>query len=131
MIEVKAELVGNVWKIITKPGDAVIEDQPLLILESMKMEIEVWRPELESWRKSRSKKRITSSRARCLSSWSRFPFWWEALLHGCYTAEAVAHHRAQFEFGFGSGPGIRTLNLAVNRSLRPVQKQRLEFAACR
>jgi len=44
LIEVKAELVGNVWKIITKPGDAVIEDQPLLIIESMKMEIEVVAP---------------------------------------------------------------------------------------
>src|SRR5216683_3261253 len=29
---------------------------------------------------------------------------------------------AQSEFRFGSGPGIRTLNLAVNRSLLPVQK---------
>lgn len=36
--------MGNVWKIITKPGDAVVEDQPLLILESMKMEIEVVAP---------------------------------------------------------------------------------------
>ena len=32
---------------------------------------------------------------------------------------------------FGSGAGIRTLNLAVNRSLNPVQKYRLEFAECR
>src|SRR6266849_11077835 len=44
LIEVKAELVGIVWKIIAKPGDAVIEDQPLLIIESMKMEIEVVAP---------------------------------------------------------------------------------------
>lgn len=44
MIEVKAELVGNVWKIVTKPGDVVAEDQTLLILESMKMEIEVVAP---------------------------------------------------------------------------------------
>lgn len=44
LIEVKAELVGNVWKIVIKPGDAVIEDQPLLVLESMKMEIEVVAP---------------------------------------------------------------------------------------
>ena len=44
MIEVKAEMVGNVWKIITKLGDSVIEDQPLLILESMKMEIDVVAP---------------------------------------------------------------------------------------
>jgi acetyl-CoA carboxylase biotin carboxyl carrier protein len=44
MIEIKAELVGNVWKIIAKPGDAVAEDQTLLIIESMKMEIEVVAP---------------------------------------------------------------------------------------
>ncbi len=44
MIEVKAELVGNVWRILAKPGDAVIEDQPLIIIESMKMEIEVVAP---------------------------------------------------------------------------------------
>ena len=34
-------------------------------------------------------------------------------------------------FGFGSGAGIRTLNPAVNTSLRPVQKQHLVFAECR
>jgi acetyl-CoA carboxylase biotin carboxyl carrier protein len=45
LVEVKAELVGNVWKIVTKPGDAVVEDQTLLILESMKMEIEVVAPQ--------------------------------------------------------------------------------------
>ena len=44
MIEIKAELVGSVWKIITRPGDIVTEDQTLLILESMKMEIEVAAP---------------------------------------------------------------------------------------
>ena len=31
----------------------------------------------------------------------------------------------------GSGAGIRTLNLAVNRSLRPVQKWRPDFTECR
>jgi len=44
MTEVKAELVGSVWKIISNPGDQVIEDDVLLILESMKMEIEVTAP---------------------------------------------------------------------------------------
>ena len=34
----------------------------------------------------------------------------------------------KFEFAIGSGTGIRTLNLAVNRSLRPVQKWRPEYA---
>jgi hypothetical protein len=38
---------------------------------------------------------------------------------------------AILEFRFGSGPGIRTLNLAVNRSLRSVQICRPEFAECR
>jgi acetyl-CoA carboxylase biotin carboxyl carrier protein len=44
MIEIKAELVGTVWKIVAKPGDTVTEDQTVLILESMKMEIEVVAP---------------------------------------------------------------------------------------
>jgi biotin carboxyl carrier protein len=42
--EVKAELVGSVWKITSKPGDQVAEEAVLLILESMKMEIEVTAP---------------------------------------------------------------------------------------
>jgi biotin carboxyl carrier protein len=45
LIEVKAELVGTVWKIVTKPGDNVTVEQTLLILESMKMEIEVVAPQ--------------------------------------------------------------------------------------
>jgi acetyl-CoA carboxylase biotin carboxyl carrier protein len=44
MTEVKAELVGNVWKIESQPGDRVAEDDVLLILESMKMEIPVLAP---------------------------------------------------------------------------------------
>jgi len=44
LIEVKAEIVGTVWKIVAKPGDVVAEDQTLLILESMKMEIDVVAP---------------------------------------------------------------------------------------
>lgn len=44
MTEVKAELVGNVWKITSKPGDEVAEDDVLMILESMKMEISVTAP---------------------------------------------------------------------------------------
>jgi acetyl-CoA carboxylase biotin carboxyl carrier protein len=42
--EVKAELVGNVWKITSKVGDEVVEDDVLMILESMKMEISVTAP---------------------------------------------------------------------------------------
>jgi len=42
--EVKAELVGNVWKITSKIGDRVAEEDVLMILESMKMEISVTAP---------------------------------------------------------------------------------------
>ncbi len=42
--EVKAELVGNVWKIEAQPGQAVELDDTLIILESMKMEIPVTAP---------------------------------------------------------------------------------------
>jgi acetyl-CoA carboxylase biotin carboxyl carrier protein len=44
MTDVKAELVGSVWKITAKPGDQVAEDDVLMILESMKMEIPVTAP---------------------------------------------------------------------------------------
>ena len=44
MTEVKAELVGNVWKVEAKAGDRVEEDDVLIILESMKMEIPVTAP---------------------------------------------------------------------------------------
>ena len=42
--EIKSEIAGKVWKIETKPGDRVEEDDPILILESMKMEIPVTAP---------------------------------------------------------------------------------------
>ena len=44
MTEVKAELVGNVWKVKTSPGAHVAEEDELLIIESMKMEIPVTAP---------------------------------------------------------------------------------------
>jgi acetyl-CoA carboxylase biotin carboxyl carrier protein len=41
---VKSEIAGSVWKIEVAIGDAVAEDDPLLILESMKMEIPLLAP---------------------------------------------------------------------------------------
>ena len=43
-IEVKSEIAGKVWKIETKAGDRLAEDDAILILESMKMEIPVAAP---------------------------------------------------------------------------------------
>jgi len=42
--EVKAELVGNLWKIVVDVGQRVEEDDTLMILESMKMEIPITTP---------------------------------------------------------------------------------------
>ncbi len=42
--EVEAEIAGNVWKIETRVGAEVEEEDVLLILESMKMEIPVEAP---------------------------------------------------------------------------------------
>jgi acetyl-CoA carboxylase biotin carboxyl carrier protein len=36
---VRSEVAGTVWKIVSRVGDAVAEDQELVIVESMKMEI--------------------------------------------------------------------------------------------
>jgi acetyl-CoA carboxylase biotin carboxyl carrier protein len=42
--DVKAELVGNLWKIVVEVGQSVEEDDTLMILESMKMEIPITTP---------------------------------------------------------------------------------------
>jgi acetyl-CoA carboxylase biotin carboxyl carrier protein len=39
--EIRAEMVANVWKVVKAAGDAVVEGDTLVILESMKMEIPV------------------------------------------------------------------------------------------
>ena len=43
-MQVKAELAGNLWKIVVSQGQQVKADEPLMILESMKMEIPVTAP---------------------------------------------------------------------------------------
>jgi acetyl-CoA carboxylase biotin carboxyl carrier protein len=45
LIDVKTEITGNVWKIVAKVGEKLDEDVPIMILESMKMEIPVSAPE--------------------------------------------------------------------------------------
>ena len=41
MAEVRAEMVANVWQVVTSEGAQVGEGDTLVILESMKMEIPV------------------------------------------------------------------------------------------
>jgi acetyl-CoA carboxylase biotin carboxyl carrier protein len=45
LVEIKTEITGNVWKIVASVGEMLEEDAPILILESMKMEIPVTAPE--------------------------------------------------------------------------------------
>ena len=40
-IDVKSEITGTVWKVISRPGDKVESGDTLAIIESMKMEIPV------------------------------------------------------------------------------------------
>jgi acetyl-CoA carboxylase biotin carboxyl carrier protein len=43
-VQVKAELAGNLWKIVVSEGQQVSADETVMILESMKMEIPVISP---------------------------------------------------------------------------------------
>jgi len=43
-VRIKAELAGNLWKIVVREGQEVRADETLMILESMKMEIPVNAP---------------------------------------------------------------------------------------
>jgi biotin carboxyl carrier protein len=38
---IRAEMVANVWRVVASVGDQVSADDPIVILESMKMEIPV------------------------------------------------------------------------------------------
>jgi biotin carboxyl carrier protein len=44
MTEVLSEMVANVWKVVVEAGESVAVGDPLVILESMKMEIPVEAP---------------------------------------------------------------------------------------
>ena len=44
-IEIRAHITGTVWKVEAKAGDELEEGDPIVILESMKMEIPVEAPE--------------------------------------------------------------------------------------
>jgi acetyl-CoA carboxylase biotin carboxyl carrier protein len=44
-VQVKAELAGNLWKIVVREGQQVGADETLMVLESMKMEIPVTAPQ--------------------------------------------------------------------------------------
>ncbi|GHE68725.1 acetyl-CoA carboxylase biotin carboxyl carrier protein subunit [Camelimonas fluminis] len=43
-IDVKSEISGRVFEIVARPGDRLAEDDPVMILEAMKMEIAVGAP---------------------------------------------------------------------------------------
>ncbi|CDL86526.1 urea carboxylase [Xenorhabdus cabanillasii] len=44
-VQVSADMNGNIWKILVKPGDAVTKRQPLIIVEAMKMELVIYAPQ--------------------------------------------------------------------------------------
>ena len=44
-VAIESHIAGNIWKILVKEGDSVKAGEPVVILESMKMEIEVIAPE--------------------------------------------------------------------------------------
>jgi acetyl-CoA carboxylase biotin carboxyl carrier protein len=43
-MEVRAEVLGRLWRIVAEVGQRVEEDETILVLESMKMEIPVTSP---------------------------------------------------------------------------------------
>jgi acetyl-CoA carboxylase biotin carboxyl carrier protein len=41
IVAIRTEIAGSVWKVLAKVGQTVAEEEPILLLESMKMEIPV------------------------------------------------------------------------------------------
>jgi biotin carboxyl carrier protein len=52
--DVVSEMAANVWKVVVRPDDTVAAGDPLVILESMKMEIPVEAPPTGPWPRSGS-----------------------------------------------------------------------------
>jgi pyruvate carboxylase subunit B len=44
-VEIHSQTPGNVWKIVKNPGDTVAEGDVIMILEAMKMEIDIAAPQ--------------------------------------------------------------------------------------
>ncbi len=44
-VEIRSQTPGNVWKILKNPGDSVEEGEVIMILEAMKMEIDIAAPQ--------------------------------------------------------------------------------------
>ncbi|KAB8306125.1 urea carboxylase [Erwinia endophytica] len=44
-LQISADLNGNIWKILVKPGDEVAAGQPVIIVEAMKMELAINAPQ--------------------------------------------------------------------------------------
>ena len=44
IVDVVAPITGVVWKILVNTGDKVVIEQPLILLESMKMEVSTLSP---------------------------------------------------------------------------------------
>ena len=43
-MDVRSEMMGSVWKVLAREGEDVVAGQTLMILESMKMEIQIDSP---------------------------------------------------------------------------------------
>ena len=43
-VSLTSEVTGSVWKVLVAPGERVQNGQPLVVVESMKMEIEMLAP---------------------------------------------------------------------------------------
>ncbi|WP_369793132.1 acetyl-CoA carboxylase biotin carboxyl carrier protein subunit [Xenorhabdus sp. NBAII XenSa04] len=44
-VQISADMNGNIWKILVKPGDEVTKRQPLIIVEAMKMKLVIYAPQ--------------------------------------------------------------------------------------
>lgn len=44
-LDLKSEVTGTVWRVVAHAGQEVAEDDPVLVIESMKMEVPLCAPE--------------------------------------------------------------------------------------
>ena len=87
-LKVKSEIAGSVWKIEVAVGDRVAADDPLIILESMKMEIPVLAPKAGVIKEIRVSEGEAIGEGQCL------------LTTGSDSLDMIALHLARLDIPF-------------------------------
>jgi len=116
--EIKAHITGIVFQVITKPGERVAAGDPVIVLESMKMEIPVEAPRAGAVKEIRSTRGRPSRRATSSPCWSREGSMSVEMIRGLYDYHRWANRRL-FEVATALGEELTSRDVGKQSATRP------------